>query len=78
MVGMVTSWQAVVKVDGEWSNDSVFWPDEESAWEAGKDLQSRWLLVAAHATLEAHRPPNRPSWAEWIKQHGMPPKRVSL
>lgn len=67
-----------VLVGGEWAQNGVIWPDEESALSAGHDLYLRWALATDHRAVAVAEQPNRPTWQEHTAQHGLPPKRVTL
>jgi len=69
----------VLLVGGEWGSNSIRWPDEASAAAAAQDLWSRWTATIDHRAVEVEdEEPNRPTWDEWVAEHGLPPRRVSL
>ena len=75
----IPAFKGEVFVDGEWASNSVRWPTLESAEKAAADLYSRWTLTTDYRAVEVPgEEPNRPSWEEWIDEHGLPPRRVSL
>jgi len=75
----MAGFKSEVFVDGEWGRNGVTWPDLISAERAAADLYSRWTLTTDHRAVEVEdEEPNRPSWDEWVAEHGLPPRRVSL
>jgi len=79
VLGQVTSYRAEVFVDSEWASNSVRWPTLESAEKAASDLYSRWTLTTDYRAVEVQgEEPNRPSWEEWVAEHGLPARSVSL
>ncbi len=70
--------KAEVLVEGKWSQNSVVWPDLESAEIAARDLYGRWTMTADHRAVEVDEEPNVSTWDEHTAKHGTPPKRVVL
>lgn len=71
-------WKQEVLVSGTWSRDGVVWPDEASAMSAGHDLLMRWFVPTDHRAVEVDEEPNRPTWYEWVNEHGLPAQSVQL
>ena len=74
----IIGFKSEVLVDGEWGRNGVVWPDLVSAEKAAADLYSRWMLTTDHRAVEVEEEPNRPTWDEWVADHGLPPRSVSL
>jgi len=74
----IIGFKSEVKVGSEWGRNGVVWPDLASAEEAAADLYSRWMLTTDHRAVEVQEAPNRPIWDEWVADHGLPPRSVSL
>ena len=73
-----TGWRTEVLADGQWCPNGIVWPDEQSALQAGRDLLSRWFVPTDYRATPVEDEPNRPTWAEHVAQHGLPPKSVQL
>ena len=79
MADLITGFISEVKVGNEWGRNGVVWPTMESAERAAADLYSRWMLTTDYRAVEVQgEEPNRPTWDEWVAEHGMPPRSVSL
>ncbi len=79
MADLITGYKSEVLVDGEWGRNGVVWPDMASAEAAARDLFWRWMLTTDYRAVEVQgEEPNRPSWDEWVADHGTPPRSVSL
>ena len=75
----IKGWISEVQTGGsDWSRNAVVWPDEKSAEEAGLDLMGRWLLVTDCRARGVNETPNRPSWGDWVAEHGLPARSVVL
>ena len=71
-------YKSEVLVDKEWGRNGIVWPDMASAETAAEDLYSRWTLTTDHRAVEVDEKPNRPIWDEWVAEHGLPPRSVTL
>ena len=75
----IIGFKSEVKVDNEWGrNGGVVWPDMASAEAAARDLFWRWTLTTDYRAVEVAEEPTRPTWDEWVAEHGTPPRSVSL
>jgi len=68
----------VLLAGGEWGQNSIVWPDRESAEAAAHDLWSRWTATVDHRAVEVDEEPNRPTWEDHVAAHGPPPRSVRL
>ena len=64
----MSGWRAEVFVDNEWNGNSIVWPDEHSAREAGRDLWSRWTLTSDYRAVEVAEEPTRPTWDVYVTE----------
>jgi hypothetical protein len=71
-------WKSEMLCDGQWCPNGVVWPDKDSALMAGHDLFHRWFVPTDYRAVRVDEEPNRPTWDEYVAEHGLPAKSVQL